>query len=80
VIGPRMKSPKKARLKGKTRIYLHNGRTACALVRRVGLMYLRGAYLLPQGWDVVEALDGCWWTDSEGNIVRRELAVAVEAG
>jgi hypothetical protein len=50
------------------------------MVRRIGLLYLRGAYLPPQGWDVVEALDGCWWTDIGGNIVRREVAGAVVAG
>ncbi len=50
------------------------------MARRIGLLYREGAYLPPQGWDVVEALDGCWWIDTEGNIVRRELAGAVVAG
>lgn len=56
--------------------FLHNGRMAWEMPRRIGARYLGGVYLSPPGWDPVAKFDPSWHRQGD-YIVRKTLAPPV---
>ena len=51
--------------------YLHNGRVAWEMPRRIGALYLCAAYLTAEGWAAVSGLGGEWEEHEDGYLVKR---------
>ncbi len=53
--------------------YIHNGRIAWGMPKRIGILFLTGAYICPPGWHVAPGLDNSWEANPEGIVERKAL-------
>ena len=53
--------------------YIHNGRVAWGMPRRIGVNLLAGVYRCPLGWEIAPGLDGSWEANPAGLIERKAL-------